>query len=232
MRIALLGATGVAGRALLPLFKRRGHALRAAARSADAARLLTNAGVEAVVCDILDPASLAPLLRDCDAVINLATAIPKAGSAATWEGNDRVRVEGTANLLAACARSGVARLVQQSVAMLHCVDDSRAQTEQDPIEGYGAVRTAALLEEAVMVTTLDWRIARGGLFYGPGTGREQAWSAEIADPAFRIPGDGTIWYSPVHVGDFARALVCITEHPQARQAYIICDDAPMQLNDL
>lgn len=232
MGIALLGATGVAGRVLLPLLRERGHALRVAARSQAAAQALTQPGVEPVMCDILDASSLAPLLAGCDAVINLATAIPRSGSAATWELNDRVRADGTSNLLAACARAGVPRLVQQSVAMLHCVDDSRPQKEDDAVEGYGAVLTAAQLEAAVMAAPLDWRIARGGLFYGEDSGRGQVWAGEMESPEFRIPGDGRTWHSLVHVRDFAAALVAIVEHPAPKQAYIVCDDAPLTLNSL
>jgi len=232
MRIAILGASGVAGRALLPLLLERGHLLRAAVRSAAAAQALTRPGIETVMCDILAAPSLAPLLIGCDAVINLATAIPRSGSSATWAVNDRVRAEGTPNLIAACTQAGVPRLVQQSVAMLHCVDDSRAQTEDDALEGYGAVLSSAQLEQAVMAAPLDWRIARGGLFYGLDSGREEIWAGEINTPEFRVPGDGRAWHSPVHVRDFARALVRIVEHADTRQAYIVCDDAPLTLNNL
>lgn len=232
MRIALLGATGAAGRLLLPELLARGHQVRAAVRSAAAAHAWTTAEVETVISDILDPASLAPLLEGADAVINLATSIPKPGGSGDWAVNDRIRVEGTRHLVEACVKAGVPRLLQQSVAMLHCVDDRRPQLEDDPVEGYGAVLSAARMESTVMTAPLDWRIARGGLFYGPDTGRVEAWRAEVEGEGFRIPGDGRAWHSLVQVRDFSRALALIVEHPEPRQAYIACDDAPLTLNNL
>ena len=231
MRIAVLGASGVAGRALLPLLAARGHALRAAFHASGGSAFETQPRVEARHCEILDAASVAALVAGCEAVINLATSIPKPGGRGDWGVNDRVRREGTANLLRACAASG-ARLVQQSVAMLHCADDRRAQTEDDPLRSDGVLASALDLEGAVARSSLDWRIARGALFHGPGTGREEAWRASLIDPGFRIPGDGSAWQSSIHVDDFASALCAIVEHPGAAQAYIVADDRPVTLASL
>jgi nucleoside-diphosphate-sugar epimerase len=214
MRIAVLGATGAAGRAFVPRAEAAGHAL-----------LVRRT-------DIFDRAALASLLDGCDAVVNLATSIPKPGGRGDWAVNDRIRREGTANLLAACEQRGVRILIQQSVAMLHCVADDRPQTEDDPIEGYGALASAADMEALVHAAPLDGRLVRGGLFYGPGTHREATWLAELRDPAFRIPGDGTAWLSSIHVEDYATAVLAVLEHGRPRTAYIACDDEPLRLGEL
>lgn len=214
MRIVVLGASGVAGRAFV------------AAAAASAHTLITDR------VDILDRAALTSALAGCDAVVNLVTSIPKPGGRGDWAMNDRVRREGTLNLMAACTAARVGLAVVQSVAMLHCVADDRPQTEDDPIEGYGAVQTAAELESLVRAAPLDVRVVRGGLFYGPGTAREAMWIDEVRNPNFRIPGDGRAWVSPVHVADFAAAVRCILEHGAPRQAYIACDDAPLRLREL
>ena len=112
MRIAVLGASGVAGRALLPLLAARGHALRAAFHASGGSACAAHPQVEAQPqvearhCEILDAGSVAALVAGCEAVINLATSIPKPGGRGDWGVNDRVRREGTANLLQACAASG------------------------------------------------------------------------------------------------------------------------------
>jgi nucleoside-diphosphate-sugar epimerase len=214
MRIAVLGATGAAGRAFVPKAESAGHAL--ATRRAD----------------IFDRPALATLLDGCDAAVNLATSIPKPGGRGNWAMNDRIRREGTANLLAACAETGVRIVLQQSVAMLHCAADDRPQAEGDPIEGYGVLVSAADMEALARASPLDCRLVRGGLFYGPGTDREALWLAEVRDPAFRIPGDGNAWLSPVHVEDYASALLAVLERGSPREAYIACDDAPLRLREL
>jgi nucleoside-diphosphate-sugar epimerase len=204
--------------------------VQAGAKSAASVQALREAGFEAQACDILEPASLAPLLAGCNAVINIATSLPKPGGRGDWTLNDRIRTEGTRNLIAACIEASVPRLVVQSVAMLLCADDSRPQTEDDPIVGYGRVATAAELERLVQAAPLDWRIARGGLFYG--AGREQGWQAALDDAAFRIPAGGTVWLSQVHVRDYAGALAHIVELDVPRQLYNACDDQPLAELDL
>ena len=245
MRIAVLGASGVAGRALLPRLLARGHAVRGSFFGGDRASIAAHAGVEAMRCDVLDAASVDAFIAGCDAVINLATSVPKAGGRGDWVANDRVRRAGTKVVVEACAPAKIApkgaptsameigvRLVQQSVAMLHCVDDRRVQNEDDPVEGHGVLASAVELESIVTQSAIDWRIARGALFYGPGTGRDEAWRAQLADAAFRVPGDGGAWHCFIHVEDFADALCVLVEHPAPRQAYIVCDDRPLTLAQL
>jgi nucleoside-diphosphate-sugar epimerase len=214
VRIAVLGATGAAGRAFVPRAQAAGHSI------------VTRR------TDIFDRAALAALLQGCEAVVNLATSIPKPGGRGDWAVNDRIRREGTANVLAAAQEAGVQIVLQQSVAMLHCVADDRLQTEDDPIEGYGVLVSAADMEALVRASPLDARLVRGGLFYGPGTDREANWLAEVRNPAFRIPGDGSAWLSPVHVEDYADALLAVLERGRPREACIACDDAPLRLHEL
>lgn len=214
MKIAVLGATGVAGRAFVPRARSRGHALV----------------VERA--DVFDIGSLQARFEGCDAVVNLATSIPKPGGRGDWAVNDRIRREGTANVLAACAACAVRILLQQSVAMLHCTADGHPQAEDDPLTGYGVLASAFDMETLLAGSPLDARPVRGGLFYGPGTGREEAWLAEVRSSAFRLPGDGAGWVSTVHVEDYAAALLEILERGQRGEAYIACDDRPLQLREL
>src|SRR5688572_7738952 len=174
MRIAVIGATGVLGRHLVPRLIERGHAVCAAARKDADLDRLKRQGAEAVAADIFDPASLRAAVVNCDAAIHAATSIPTPTGAGDWAVNDRIRREGTQNLLAACRAERVRRYVQQSVAMLNAASDARAQTEDDPIAPSERIKSAADMEAHVITSGLDWRIVRGGAFYGPGTGRPEA----------------------------------------------------------
>jgi len=116
--------------------------------------------------------------------------------------------------------------------MLHCVADDRPQTEEDPIEGYGVLASAFDMEALVRAAPLDGRLVRGGLFYGPGTGREELWMEEVCNSAFRVSGDGNAWLSPVHVEDYAAALVEIIANGRPNEPYIVCDDQPLRLHEL
>src|SRR5258706_16076017 len=127
MRIAVIGATGVLGRHLLPRLIERGHAVCATARKEADLDRLKRVGAEAVPADIFDPASLRAAVVNCDAAIHAATSIPTPAGGSDWAVNDRIRRDGTANLIAACRAERVGRYVQQSVAMLHAGADTRPQ---------------------------------------------------------------------------------------------------------
>ena len=202
MRVAVLGATGVAGRAFVPKALDHGHAL------------------ETGRVDIFDVDGLQAALRGCDAAVNLVTSIPRPGGRGDWSANDRIRREGTAAVIEACRRAAVATLVQQSIAMLHCAADDRPQTEADPLVGNGVLESAIEMESLVRQAPLDGRLVRGALFVGPGTGREDPRAADVASPESRVAGEGQAWQSVVHVDDFAEALLAVLERGRPREAYI------------
>lgn len=232
MRIAVIGSTGVLGRHLVPRLIERGHAVCATARRPADLDRLKRLGAEAVAADIFDLVSMRAAVVNCDAAIHAATSIPKPAGGGDWAVNDRIRREGTANLLEACRAERVRRYVQQSVAMLHIADDSRPQTEDDPISPYDRIRSAADMEQLVKESPLDWCIVRGAAFYGPGTGRAEAWRSQARGGVLVTPGDGNGFLSLIHVADMAAALVTVVERGQPRHVYLAADDQPATYRDL
>src|SRR5262245_18971773 len=118
-RIAVLGATGVYGRHLLPRLIAAGYRVRALVRKPDAAGLATACGAELAAADFFDEASLRSGLAGCEIAINLAISLPAPGEQGDYAKNDQLRREGTPIFVRACHDAGVARLVQQSIAMTH-----------------------------------------------------------------------------------------------------------------
>jgi len=125
MRVFVAGATGVIGRALLPQLREAGHEVVAMTRSEERAAELRAGGSEAVVCDAFDAEVLARAVADArpDAVVNQLTDIPKAlnprKSSEQFEMNDRLRTEGSRNLMRAAEAAGVRRAVAQSIAFAY-----------------------------------------------------------------------------------------------------------------
>lgn len=229
--IAVLGASGVYGRHLLPRLALAGHDVRALVRSPDTAHQPRASGVDVRAADIFDDAALAKNLEGCDVAINLATALRDNGAGSDYARNDAVRREGVPRFLAACVQAGVPRVIQQSISMIHtngadwADEDTPSSPTGNPVAD-AANDAARDMEAAVIESPLDWLILRGGLFYGPGTGFDDAWFAAARAGKLRLPGDGSGYVSLVHIADMAAATVKAVESDASRTALIVSDGAP------
>src|SRR5581483_3083553 len=105
MRVFVTGATGVLGQPTVRLLVARGHEVTALARSEANVHLLRELGAMPCEGDLFDPNFIREAVSEADAVLHLATAIPKkvAPSTKDWAMNDRIRREGTFHLLNAAA---------------------------------------------------------------------------------------------------------------------------------
>jgi 2-alkyl-3-oxoalkanoate reductase len=227
MRVGVAGASGVLGREVVRGLLARGHGVRALARSVDEARqkLPASPRLEVVQGDILSPQSLPGFVKGCDAILHLATAIPKAGG--DWSANDRIRREGTRNLLAAAAAYGSPCYVQQSVAMLQAGARDVVSDETAAPQGGGALASAIDMEEMVRASSLRWVILRGGLFYGPGTGRSAEVDLAAQSGTLRVPGDGGNYVSLVRPDDMADAVIAAAESSIEDEIIAVVDDRPV-----
>jgi len=120
MRIFLAGATGVIGVRVAPLLVGAGHAVAGMTRTPAKAGELRELGVQPVVCDVFDAGAVGGAVAafDPDLVMHQLTDLPddvdQIGD--YGERNDRIRREGTRNLLSAAAAAGVTRFLAQSIA--------------------------------------------------------------------------------------------------------------------
>jgi nucleoside-diphosphate-sugar epimerase len=239
MRILLAGATGAVGRPLVRQLAAAGHQILAITRSPDKTASLTEAGADAIVCDVYDRDRLIGIARDAspDAVIHQLTDLPRAMDpgrlADIYERNNRVRREGTRNLLDAAAGSGAGRFVVQSMATWYEPAGGAIKVETDALwlkapEPLGAaVRTVDEMERAVLREAGVGVVLRYGAFYGPGT-----WYASDGEIArrmrgrgFPIIGRGEGVMSFIHVDDAAVAAVAALAAP-ASVIYNVVDNEP------
>src|SRR5207237_141066 len=103
-----------------PLLVAAGHTVCGMTRSSDKLDVVRALGAEAVLCDVFD----APALIDAvtafapDAVMHQVTDLPDAVEQLPRFAarNDRIRSEGTRNLLAAATAAGARRFLAQSIA--------------------------------------------------------------------------------------------------------------------
>src|SRR5215217_3198388 len=138
MRLFLAGATGAIGRRLVPKLVESGHRVTAITRSKAKLDDLNALGAEAVLCDVFDAGRLGRVVAraEPDAVINEFTDLPQSLNPRKlkkyYAANNRVRREGTANLLDAARGAGVRRFLVQSAAYWYAPSGGPVRTEEAP----------------------------------------------------------------------------------------------------
>jgi nucleoside-diphosphate-sugar epimerase len=186
MRIFIAGASGAIGRRLTPLLVLVGHEVTAMTRSPGKAGTLEAMCARPVVVDVFDAEALTGAVTAArpDVVIHQLTDLPSApgtpGYVEGQERNNRLRRDGTRNLVNAAKAAGAARVIAQSIAFVYAGGPG-PRHESDPLdtaaEGTRALTVAGVvaLEKAVLGTPpLAGTVLRFGYFYGPGTWYEAA----------------------------------------------------------
>ena len=233
MKILVVGATGVLGRNVIPRLLDRGHQVRAVVRRDDYAQCLREMGVESVIGDILDAKSLEGVARGSHVALHLATSVPKNGNQ-DWSMSDRIWQEGTRNLLDVLLKHGIKHYIQQSTTLIYGEQGGEIVDETAQLQPTLLSQSALEMENMVRSSGLEWIILRGGLFYGPGTGREEGWWESAQQGRLQIPGEGSDLMSLIHVVDMARAVVAAIENAPSPtgKIYNIVDDEPVKVWDL
>ena len=244
MRVFLAGGTGVIGRALVPQLRDAGHEVTAMTRFEERADRLRALGVEAVVCDAFDTDRVVLAVESArpEVVVNQLTDIPKAINprkmAEQFTTNDRLRTEGTRNLMRGASAAGARRLISQSIAWAYAPTEG-LWTEEDRLwleapEPWGrSVNAVAALEEATLgAGGVEGVVLRYGFFYGPGSAyaSDGSTAAMVRKRAFPVVGDGTAVYSYIHVDDAAGATVAALDHGPPG-AYNVVDDDPGKVRE-
>jgi nucleoside-diphosphate-sugar epimerase len=244
MRVFVAGASGAIGRPLVRQLVAAGHAVTGTTRREDRAEEIRAAGAEAAVCDALDGPALEAAVRraEPEAVVHLLTALP---SRIGYRDRDplgptnRIRREGTRNLLAAASAAGARRLVAESFAPLYEQTGGWVKSEEDglflaapPPFGEAAAALAELERQVLEAERIDGLVLRFGWLYGPGTFFDRHGSQTEEALKRRLPvvgkGDGT--YSFVHVEDAASAVLAALERG-APGIYNVSDDEPAPMRE-
>lgn len=185
--VAITGATGFVGQAVLEQAAAQGLAIRALVRKPQPPR----AGVEWIEGDLDDTSALARLVERADAVIHIAGEVNAPDAAGFVAGN----VVGTLNVVTAAMVAGTQRLVHVS----------SLSAREPHLSQYGASKLKG--ERIAMASTLDWTVVRPPAVYGP-RDRDQL-------DLFRFAKAGVVPLPPrgrmavIHVDDLARLLLAL-----------------------
>src|SRR6187401_2515218 len=160
MKIFVAGGTGAIGRPLIAKLLAKGHAVVALTRSQEKAQALAERGVEPAVADVFDTHAVKAVVSRAqpEVVIEQLTALPKTYTRESMNAaaalNNRIRLEGGANVLAAAEAAGVRRYLRQSIAFW-AVPGPGLADEETPLAFDASPAVAA---DARLVTELEHRL--------------------------------------------------------------------------
>jgi 2-alkyl-3-oxoalkanoate reductase len=245
MRVFVAGASGVIGRRLVPMLIEHGHQVSGMTRSFEHAQKLRELEADPVVCDVYDAGDLRSQMAAAEPQIvvhqltDLPTSFNPRRMGEQLAGTNRVRQEGTRNLVDAALAVGARRMVAQSIAFAYPHTGEGLKTEDDPLfddapePWVRSVQALHVLEDLVTKTEgLEGVVLRYGFFYGPGSAYDSDgyYAREVRRRRFPIVGRGSGVFSFIHVDDAAAATVAAVEGG-APGIYNVTDDEPAPLRE-
>jgi 2-alkyl-3-oxoalkanoate reductase len=197
-------------------------------------------GIEPAIADVFDAEAVKAVVNRAqpEVVIEQLTALPRTYTreslTAATPINNRLRLEGGANVLGAASAAGVRRYLRQSIAFW-AVPGSGLADEETPLAFDVSPAVAA---DARVVTELERRLLgtrniegialRYGFFYGPGTwfNPDGDVAEQVRHQQFPIIGNGEGVASWLHIEDAATATIAAAERGNPG-IYLIADGQPL-----
>jgi len=234
MNVFIAGGSGAIGIPLVRALVAGGHQVTALTRSASKAPMLRALGATPAIADALDAAALRRVVAAARPthVVHQLTALPQGGpkSAKELEPTNRLRIDGTRNLIAAAINAGATRFVVGSFAVLAADRPGLGPEVQAAADAMRSMESQVLDANARQL--FEVIILRYGLFYGPENGMTKqmiALARRRLLPAVR--GDRGL-LPPIHLDDAASATVAALERGTPGAIYDIVDDHPVSMSEM
>src|SRR3989440_7177469 len=240
MEIFVTGASRVLGRPVVQALIDAGHRVRALSRSEENAAALRELGTDPVPASLFEVESLKPALTGSDAILHLATRIPptmKMGRLSAWQENDRIRHEGTRNLVeAALAVGGVQTFIYPSFAFVY-PDSGDRWIDADTTPVQPAATLHSTLDAEVAVANFAGNERRGislrmGGFYGPESPATWEFLGYARRGIAAFPGSRDAYLPQIWIQDAASAIITALTRAVPSGIYDIVDDEPLRRGEM
>jgi nucleoside-diphosphate-sugar epimerase len=233
MNIFVAGGSGTIGVPLVRALLAAGHQVTALTRSSSKQAQLRALGSTPAVADALDREAL---IRTVQAVrpthvIHQLTALPKEGPRRPkdLDATNRLRIEGTRNLLEAAVQAGARRFIVGSFALLSA-RSAGAASEDDAAAAVRSMESQVM--EASTCGSIEGVILRYGMFYGletPSTVTMIEMIRKRRLPMIRGDVGQLPW---IHVDDAVSATLAALDRAPAGSAYDIVDDRAVSMSEI
>ena len=233
--VAVTGAGGSLGSALVRRLLRGGRTVRALARKEKDAERLLALGAAPVVGDVQDTRALEKLTRGCEVVFHLAAWM---GQPFDEEVAHAVNVRGTEDVLRAAARAGARRVVLASSVAVYGPVGEGVLTEESPTwsvgDLYGDTKIAAeaAARRVAAEMGIELVVLRPTMIFGP---ESPSWTEEpFAAISKGLPatiGTGEDFVDPIYVDDVVQAFDLAGSVPEAAGETFNVGAGPRTWND-
>jgi nucleoside-diphosphate-sugar epimerase len=216
---------------------RNGHRVTAIGRSPDRLHNLASQGADTIALDLFDREAVRRAIANHDAIVNLATHIPRAGLGMffplAWKETDRIREHGSALLVDEAVAAGVKLFIQESFAPIYADAGARWITEDAPTRPVRYNQTTLLAEASAR------RFAQSGgrgvalrfaFFYGPRDPFTEDVFRYVRSGWLPLPGSPDAYFSMAHHDDAASAVVAALSLPSG--IYNVSDNEPLTRREL
>lgn len=235
MNVFVAGGSGTIGVPLVRALVAAGHQVTALTRSASRQGDLRALGASVAVADALDREALIAAVQAARPthIIHQLTALPKNGPrrSSDLEATNRLRIDGTRNLLDAAIRAGARRFVAGSFALL--APRGPVPTASGENAGAAAVRS---MESQVLDATargaIEGVILRYGMFYGIDTPSTVAMIEMVRKRRLPVVRGDAGQLPVIHVDDAVSATIRALDVAPAGGAYDIVDDRAVSLTEI
>ena len=240
MKVLIAGATGAIGIPLSRTLRAAGHELLGITRSPAGGAKLSAAGIQPIIADAMDRSALLTAVKNvsADVVVHQLTALTKPPAKhRDMAQTNRLRTEGTKNLLDAARVVGAGKFVTQSIIFGYGYTDhgDKLITEDDPFgqpsSGKANPHVAAMLANEELAGGADGITGiclRYGLFYGADV---QNYATLLRKRKVPVPAKRNNPLSWIHIDDAASATAAAVENGDAG-AYNIVDDRPASWREM
>ncbi len=239
MKVFITGATGIIGKRIVRQLVANNYEVVGLARSDKNVAQLKDLGAIPRRGDLFQVEEIVDISSDCEAILHMATKIPlkSVPKAKDWIMNDRIRTEGTRNLITAAEQNGIKTFIQQSVIFTYG-DQNGADIYQDtPLPDQVSDTLLSNVEMESMLTQhprLEYIILRFGWFYSADSAQTQDMLQMVRKGFMPVIGKGQSFQNMIHADDAADVVVHALQNADQfrRSTFNITDFSPLSLKDM